>query len=80
MVPSSGKWLTAGTSDGATGYLMPNTTEYRSAAVESSLSHILEPAVPETYYLSRVAKDGVLRRAAARGRELPELLRLALAA
>jgi hypothetical protein len=35
---------------------------------------------PQKYYLSRVAKDGILRRVTARGKVLPELLRLALQA
>ena len=45
---------------------------------ESSLSQILQAGVPEKYYLSPKACLGILRRASARGKELPELLRKAL--
>ena len=38
----------------------------------------LQPVVPEGYYLSPKACRGILRRASARGKELPEVLRLAL--
>ena len=34
--------------------------------------------VPEKYYLSPKACLGILRRASARGKELPEILRVAL--
>ena len=43
-----------------------------------TLSQILEAAVPEKYYLSPRACLGILRRASARGKELPEQLRIAL--
>ena len=47
----------------------------------SSLSDILETGdIPPRYYLSPTACRGVLRRAASRGRELPEVLRQALEA
>lgn len=55
-----------------------NTSEFPNAAVESTLSQILQAEVPEKYYLSPKACQGILRRAAARGKELPEMLRLAL--
>jgi hypothetical protein len=42
------------------------------------LSQILQAEVPEKYYLSPKACQGILRRAAARGKELPEMLRVAL--
>ena len=45
---------------------------------ESSLSQILQENVPEKYYLSQRACSGILRRASARGKELPELLKRAL--
>jgi hypothetical protein len=35
---------------------------------------------PEKYYLSRKACQGILRRAQARGKELPEILRATLEA
>ena len=44
----------------------------------STLSQILQAEVPEKYYLSQKACLGILRRASARGKELPEVLRLAL--
>ena len=44
----------------------------------STLSQILQAEVPEKYYLSQKACLGILRRASARGKELPEVLRNAL--
>ena len=44
----------------------------------SILSQILTVGVPEKYYLSQKACLGILRRASARGKELPELLKKAL--
>ena len=44
----------------------------------STLSQILQAGVPEKYYLSQKACLGILRRASARGKELPELLKKAL--
>lgn len=44
----------------------------------SSLSQILQDAVPEKYYLSKTACEGILRRASERGKELPEKLKRAL--
>ena len=43
-----------------------------------TLSQILEADVPEKYYLSPRACLGILRRASARGKALPEPLRIAL--
>jgi hypothetical protein len=43
-----------------------------------TLSQILEEHVPQRYYLSRTACLGILRRAEARGKELPPQLREAL--
>lgn len=57
---------------------MLNTGESPSEGVESTLSVILQASVPEKYYLSPKACLGILRRAAVRGKELPEILRLAL--
>lgn len=48
------------------------------AAVESTLSQILEVEVPKKYYLSAKACEGVLRRAERRGKELPPGLKTAL--
>lgn len=44
----------------------------------STLSQILEANVPEKYYLSKKACAGILRRAEARGKELPKILKEAL--
>ena len=44
----------------------------------STLSQILEENVPEKFYLSRKACLGILRRASARGKELPAVLQRAL--
>ena len=44
----------------------------------STLSQILVPNAPERYYLSRTACEGILRRAAKRGKELPKMLNDAL--
>ena len=57
---------------------MRNTSESLKDAVESTLAQILEASVPDKYYLSPKACQGILRRAAIRGKELPEVLRLAL--
>lgn len=52
--------------------------EYPNAENVSNLSQILQVGVPEKYYLSQKACLGILRRASARGKQLPELLRKAL--
>ena len=66
--------------DGAllTEFLTLNTGESPNAVVESRLSQILQVNVPEKYYLSAKACEGILRRAERRGRQLPEMLRIAL--
>lgn len=56
-----------------------NIGECHSVAVESRLSWILEDNVPEKYYLSAKACLGILNRASRRGKELPEILKTALA-
>ena len=55
-----------------------NTGVSPSAAKESSLSQILQGDPPRKYYLSKTACLGILRRAEARGKELPPQLRDAL--
>ncbi|WP_326160678.1 hypothetical protein [Heyndrickxia oleronia] len=57
---------------------MRNISESPNVVVESTLSQILQTDVPEKYYLSPKACQGILRRAAARGKELPEVLKTAL--
>ena len=60
------------------GYLMRSTGESPSAVVESTLWQILEANVPEKYYLSAKACQGILKRAERRGKKLPAILREAL--
>ncbi len=55
-----------------------NFGEYPNVERESTLSEILEDNVPEKYSLSPKACLGILRRAKAKGRKLPENLRVAL--
>lgn len=55
-----------------------NFGEYPNVERESTLSEILEDNVPEKYSLSPKACLGILRRAKAKGRKLPENLRIAL--
>ena len=55
--------------------------EFHSAAVESFLWQVLEAQpLPERYFLSPRACAGILRRAAKRGKTLPERLVAALEA
>jgi hypothetical protein len=58
--------------------MMLNFGESPSAVRESTLSQILEANVPEKYYLSARACQGILNRAAKRGKELPAMLKEAL--
>ena len=57
-----------------------NIGEFPSAAVESSLSQILQlwEDVPQKYYLSSKACQGILRRAESRGKKLPPSLEMTL--
>lgn len=75
---SSGRWTTSGIL--ARGECLTlNTSEFPSAAVESSLSDILETGdLPRRYFLSPTACAGILRRAEQRRRTLPEPLKRAL--
>ena len=43
--------------------------------IASTLSQILQGSVPEKYYLSSRACEGILRRAQRRGKELPPMLK-----
>jgi hypothetical protein len=49
-----------------------------NAGDASTLSQILQVTVPQRYYLSKTACLGILRRARARGKELPPQLKAAL--
>lgn len=55
-----------------------NIGESPNAERESLLSQILEVNVPQKYYLSARACQGILTRASRRGKPLPELLEQAL--
>lgn len=58
----------------------PNISEWPNAAAVCSLSQVLEKtSIPATYFLSSTACAGILRRAANRGKTLPEPLHRALA-
>ena len=52
--------------------------EFPSGERESTLSQILDLNAPEKYSLSARACQGILNRAARRGKELPDMLRDAL--
>ena len=69
-------WETVGALPGESMTL--NTGEYPSAVRESTLSQILQQNVPEKYYLSPKACQGILNRAQRRGKELPKMLKEAL--
>ena len=80
MAPSSEGWLNAGMG-APTEFLTLSTSESPSAAVESSLSDILETGdVPQRYFLSAIACRGILGRAKKRGKTLPAALAAALEA
>lgn len=71
---SSGRWMVSGIiSHGEC--LTLNSSECPSAAVESSLSDILQTGdIPQRFFLSPAACAGILRRAEKRGRTLPRPL------
>jgi hypothetical protein len=80
LEPFSGCWSNSGMGS-PTEFLTLNISEYPSDGVASSLSDILETGeLPQRYYLSATACQGILRRAEKRGKELPEALRSALLA
>ncbi len=87
LVPSSGCWGNSGMGS-PTEFWTLNTSEHaaspglcHSAAVVCSLSDILETGdVPQRYYLTAKACQGILRRAEKRGKELPPMLKTALIA
>ena len=66
--------------DGAlrTEFLMRNSGESPSEDAAVTLSEILQADAPDGYCLSPRACLGILRRASARGKELPAILRTAL--
>ena len=58
--------------------LMLNIGEFPNAEKESLLSQILEDNVPQKYYLSARACQGIMTRASRRGKPLPDILRQAI--
>ena len=75
---SSGRWLKSGMGS-PTGFLTLNTSEWPKDADVFSLSDTLETgAVPQRFFLSAKACQGILRRAEKRGKKLPPLLQQAL--
>lgn len=78
LVPSSGRWLNSGMGGPIECWTLV-TSESHSGAEESLLLDILETGdLPQKYFLSPQACEGILRRADARGKQLPESLRMAL--
>ena len=60
------------------GYSMPSFGVSPREENVSTLSQILQARVPETYYLTPKACQGILRRASVRGKALPTVLKVAL--
>ena len=72
LVPSLGRWGNAGMGS-PTECLTLSSSEFHSAADVCSLSDILETGdVPQRFYLSAKACQGILRRAEKRGKKLPD--------
>lgn len=81
--PPKSKWSKAGGCQVADGALLgepwtPSTGVSPNVVCASRLSSILQANAPEKYYLSQKACEGILRRASRRGKQLPELLKMAL--
>jgi hypothetical protein len=81
LVPSSGRWSNSGMGS-LTEFLTLSTLEYPNDAVESSLLDVLETGpVPQKFFLSPTACEGILRRERknrSRAGKLSEQLRLVL--
>ena len=78
LVPSSGRWKTSGMVS-RTGSWTLSTSEWPSDAAVCLLSDILETGdLPQRFFLSATACQGILRRAEKRGKKLPEQLYQAL--
>lgn len=78
--PSWLDWQNSGMGS-PTEFMTLSTLEWPSDAAVCSLSDVLETGeVPQRYFLSATACQGILRRAAKRGKELPPALHEALAA
>jgi hypothetical protein len=87
LAPSSGCWANSGMGS-PTAFWTLNTSEHaasralsRSADAVCSLSDILETgAVPQRFFLTAKACQGILRRAEKRGKDLPAALNAAMLA
>jgi len=78
LAPSSGSWANSGMGS-PTEFLTLNTSEWPSDADVCLLSHILETGdLPQRYFLSATACQGILRRAEKRGKKLPAMMDAAL--
>lgn len=79
LQPSSGRWMTSGLRISRGVYLIADGLEYPNAGGAcSSLPDVLEVSVARKYFLSPRAATGILRRAAKRGKKLPEHLEATL--
>lgn len=72
------EWLEAMELNSLGGCTTLSIGEFPNAGVESSLWQVLESHAPVKYYLSKKACEGIIRRAANRGKVLPKLLEVAL--
>ncbi len=78
LVASSGRWRNSGMGS-LTECLTLSILEWHSAADVCSLSDVLETGeVPQRFFLSATACQGILRRAEKRGKKLPPQLAQAL--
>ena len=78
LVPSSGRWSNSGMACPGERWTL-NSSESHKGEEESLLSDILETGeIPQRFFLSKKACEGILRRAEKRGKELPEQLKMAL--
>lgn len=78
LVPSLGRWSNSGMACVGECWTL-NTSESHKGEEESLLSDILETGeIPQRFFLSKKACEGILRRAEKRGKELPEQLEMAL--
>lgn len=75
---SSLHWARQGFTTESGELLIRNTSESRNAAVDCSLSQVLQDRPDDRYWLSPKAAQGILTRATRRGRTLPEPLHQAL--
>jgi len=78
LVPSSGRWSNSGMACAGECWTL-NSSESHKGEEESLLSDILETGeIPQRFFLSKKACEGILRRAEKRGKELPRVLLIAL--